>query len=127
MKKLLALLMIVALFSCDKGVGEYIKIKDVYQGQLEAGEYVFPFNMIEAGDFRVMAKLGGITFSEDFVVKGSLLKADTTNTGNPNPTPNPVSTLSLIRKEYLIDEEVEVELVLVSSYQVELAVYKKME
>lgn len=127
MKKLIALLMLVALLSCDKGVDEFIKVKDVYYGELEEGTHPFSFKMIEEGDFKVMAKLGGSTLSEEFTVKGSFLKADTAGTGNPNPTPTPASTLTLNKKEYLVDEDIAVELELVTSYNVELAVYKKSE
>ena len=115
--------MIVALFSCEKDESEYIKIKDVYQGELEVGLHHFTFNMIEAGEFKLIAKLGNLSLVQEFVVRNTFLKADTTN-NNPSGSPNEYMKLSLNKSEFLVDEEISTELEMLVAGNVGLSVYK---
>ncbi len=126
MKKFYTLFLLIAIFSCQKGETEYIKIKDVFQGELTTGTHEFNFRMIESGEFRILTKLDNIELTKDFSVVNSFLKADTTNNDPTGPT-QPLNSLSLNKSDYLIDEDIFVELITIASYTANISVYKKSE
>ena len=127
MKKLTILTLLIALFACKDDTSEYIKIKDVYQGDLTEGKHEFTFKMIEAGDFQVQVKIGKSTLREDFTVSGLNNKADTTGNGSGTTPTTPSNKLTLDKTEYGIDQDIVAELELINDYTVEVGVYKKSE
>ncbi|MEA3445116.1 MAG: hypothetical protein U9R19_10375 [Bacteroidota bacterium] len=126
MKKILFLLMVIALFSCEKGESEYIHILDIHKGDLLNGSHDFTFSMIEAGEFKITAKIGNASLNQLFYVRNNFLKADTTN-NNPSGTSTEIASLSLNKYEFLVDEDIYVELDLIVPSNVELMVYKKSD